>query len=177
MPTSPSIARYALWLAPDEDSGGRFADVIGRLREQYGGPPFAPHVTLLENLIGSSDRVTAKADALAAALRPIPARALRLVMEPYYFRSLYLKLDPGAELVQAHEQAAQQFGVAPQDNFHPHLSLLYGLVPRKTKIAIGAQIHQDLPVEFTLTRLQLVRLSLAVADWKTVVDRPLSANG
>jgi len=169
-----SIGRFALWLVPDETYGGQLAEVMGRLREQYGGPPFAPHVTLLESVIGKGDDLAAKTESLAGNLRTMPAHALRLVMEPYYFRSLYLKLEPATDIVQAHAQAAQEFGIEPHPSFRPHLSLLYGLIPRKTKIEIGQQIHQDLPAEFSLARLQLVRLALAVADWKAVVDLPLA---
>jgi 2'-5' RNA ligase len=169
-----SIGRYALWLVPDETHGEQLAEVMGQLRQQHGGPPFAPHVTLLENLIGKGEDLSAKAEPLAGELRTMSAHALRLVMEPYYFRSLYLKLEPTEDLSQAHEQAAQAFGIEPLPSFRPHLSLLYGLVPRKTKIEIGKQIHQDLPTEFSLARLQLVRLALAVADWKAVVDLPLA---
>jgi 2'-5' RNA ligase len=170
---SSSIARYAVWLVPDEASSSQFAAILERLRGEYGGPPFAPHVTLLENLIGKAETVSARMESLANALRPMPVRAVRMVMEPYYFRSFYLKLETTEDLTRARDQAAREFGVKPESAFRPHISLLYGLVPRKTKIAIGPQIHQDLPVEFTLTRMQLVRLALAVSDWKTVVDLPL----
>jgi 2'-5' RNA ligase len=170
---SSSIARYAIWLVPDEDSSERFSDILERLRAEYGGPPFAPHVTLLESIIGKAETVGERMESLARALQPMPVHAVRMVMEPYYFRSFYLKLETTDALSQARDQAAQEFSVKPETAFRPHISLLYGLVPRKTKVAIGPKIHQDLPVEFTLTRLQLVRLALAVSDWKTVVDLPL----
>lgn len=161
--------RYALWLVPQGDAEQRFASVMENLSNRHNSPRFAPHVTLLGGLIGAEADLVEKTSKLAEELEQIPVTAIGLAMEPYYFKSFYLRLDPSAALLLAHQRAAQSFS-AKAGSYAPHVSLFYGSLSRDVKVALGQEIHQQIPASFSLDRLYLVHLTLAVPNW-TVVSR------
>jgi len=168
--------RYAIWLVPDAGAEQKFLSVIDGLSDRYGCPRFLPHVTLLGGLGETEQELTEKVESLARELQAIDVTATGLAMEPYYFTSLYLKLEPSAALLLAYQKATQAF-TARAGNFKPHVSLLYGSIPRQEKINIGAEIHNRVPATFRLNRLYLVKVTLAVPNWKVISRHDLPAPG
>lgn len=162
-------ARYALWLVPQNEAEQRFVSVIETLSSQHNCPRFAPHVTLVSGLADPEQDLIDKTENLAREMEQIPVTATGFAMEPYYFKSFYLKLDPSAALLLAYQRATQSFSTSAE-SYAPHVSLLYGSVARDTKIAMGNEVHQQVPASFNLDRLYLVHLSLAVPNW-TIVSR------
>jgi len=159
--------RYALWLVPEASAEERLISVIEDLSDRYGCPRFLPHATILGGLGGTEQELIEKVDSLAGELQAIDVTATGLAMEPYYFTSFYLKLEPSAALLLSYQKATQVF-TAKAGNFNPHVSLLYGSVPRQEKINIGAEIHSRVPGAFRLDRLYLVQITLAVPNWKVI---------
>ena len=162
-----SPGRYAVWLVPDANAEQRFANVVEDLSDRYNCPRFAPHTTLLSGLTGAESELVEKTRALASELTSVDVTATGLAMQPYYFTSFYLKLDPSAALLLAYQKATQAF-LSRSGNFAPHVSLLYGSIPRTEKISLGAEIHNRVPGTFTLDRLYLVHITLAVPNWKII---------
>lgn len=163
------LARYALWLIPEADAEQRFAEIIESLSNQHHCPRFAPHVTLVNGLHDTEEKLIEKTAVLAKELEQIPVAATGLAMEPYYFRSFYLKLESSAGLLLAYQRAGQSF-TTRSGNYHPHVSLLYGSVARDAKTAMGIAVHQNVPIHFSLNRLYLVHQELAVPNW-TIISR------
>lgn len=166
--------RYAIWLVPDAGAEQKFLSIIDGLGDRYGCPRFLPHATLLGGLGDPEQELVEKVESLAQELRAIDVTATGLAMEPYYFTSLYLKLDPSAALLLAYQKTTQAF-TARAGNFKPHVSLLYGSIPRQEKIDIGAEIHNRVPGAFRLDRLYLVQITLAVPNWKVISRHELSS--
>jgi 2'-5' RNA ligase len=167
--TTPVPGRYAIWLIPEVSVEQRFSGVIEKLSERYGCPRFAPHTTLLSGIVDDEDALGDKTASLAQELEAVDVKATGFAMEPYYFHSFYLKLEPSSALLLAHQKASQSFE-KKAGNFLPHISLLYGAVAREEKISLGSELHNQIPGAFKLDRLYLVHTTLAVPNW-TVVSR------
>jgi hypothetical protein len=162
------LKRYALWLLPDQVGTDSFASLIDDLSNRYKGPRFAPHVTLLGRVTGAEEDLTDGTEHLAQQLRVLTLRPQGIAREAYYFRCFYVKLEPSADLAQAHESAADTFGCDFVSDYLPHLSLIYGHLPRKEKDELRSEIEPCLPPDFVVNRLQLVHLTVSVADWHAV---------
>lgn len=167
-PIRPDNTRYALWLVPRDDVAKQLADAIDYLCGHYRGPSFKPHVTLLSNISGLEEDLISKTKKLGQDLQELTLKATGLAMEPYYFRSFYLKLESAAGLLLAFQNAAKNFGLRGSGNYTPHVSLSYGFTTREEKIAMGRDIHKRLPGSLEFSHLQLVQVALAVPDWQVV---------
>ncbi len=169
------IERYALWLLPTEAVAPRYTELIHRLAERYGTPRFGPHVTLLGWVTGPEQELIARTEHLARGLRALKLRGQTIAGEPYYFRCLYIKLQRHSALLGAHERASQSFMSGYASDYLPHLSLLYGQLPRAEKARLIAELENELPADLDVDRLQLVRITLSVQDWRPVVSHALQA--
>ena len=165
--TPPPPGRYAIWLVPEISVEQKFSRVIESLSERYGCPRFAPHTTVLGGIVEDEEILRDKAAKLAEELQPVDVTATGFAIEPYYFRSFYLKLEPSSALLLAHQKTSQIFE-RQAGNFAPHISLLYGAVAREEKLALGKELHNQIPAEFKLDRLYLVHTTLAVPNWKVI---------
>jgi len=162
------LKRYALWLLPDQVATDSFANLIDDLCNRYKGPRFAPHITLLGRATGTEKDLAKTTERLAQQLRVLTLRPQEIAREAYYFRCFYVKLEQSADLAQAHKYAADAFGVDFVSAYLPHLSLIYGHLPRKEKDELRSEIEQRIPPDFVADRLQLVHVTVSVADWHVV---------
>lgn len=160
--------RYALWLLPEEPLAQQLTEQIDTLARTYGGPRFTPHVTLFGRTSGDEQELVAKVEALARQLAPLSLRADGLEVSAYYFRSLYLRLQKSPELLRMGQIVSKELGLRMNSDYDPHLSLLYGAMPRADKKAARERVNGQLPGAITLDRLQLVEMSVAVPDWRVV---------
>lgn len=162
------VTRYALWLLPDEVASDTFRDVIVRLSGRYQGPRFEPHVTLLGWITGAEEQLTQITAQLAQQLRILNLQAAGFDGEQYYFRCFYTKLAVSQGLIEAHEQASAVFNAGHSSDYMPHLSLVYGQATVTDKPALIQELATILPSEFSVDRLQLVHITVSVADWRVV---------
>jgi hypothetical protein len=57
----------------------------------------------------------------------------------------------------------------------PHLSLVYGQGSVTDKSALRQELAASLPVQFSVDRLQLVHITVSVADWRVVTTCALGS--
>jgi 2'-5' RNA ligase len=169
------VTRYALWLLPDAAAGDAFGDAIVRLSGRYQGPRFTPHVTLLGWVTGAEQQLAQTTAQLAQQLRVLHLRGSGFDGEQYYFRCFYLKLEASQELMQAHERASAAFNAGHSSDYMPHLSLVYGQGTVTDKAALTRELATSLPSEFSVDRLQLVHITVSVADWRVVTTCALGS--
>lgn len=166
-------SRYALWLVPSAASEPALVQTLAWLREQFGGPAFAPHVTLLGRIRGEESALAARTAALAGQLGRLRLKVTGVSGEAYYFRCLYAVLEPGAALLAAHRAALAGFGYAGRDDYLPHLSLWYGQLDGDEKGRLRSALATRLPADIEVDRLQLVHISVDVAGWRVVAEAEL----
>ena len=90
-------AGFSLWIVPEGDVRRRLAALIAELARRFGGPVFDPHVTLLAGLPGPAESVIARAEEVMRVSNPFPVRFVGPELGDGYFRSLYLRVEPGSE--------------------------------------------------------------------------------
>lgn len=162
---------FHLWLKPAGNLYDRLADLMKDLRQQYGGPAFDPHVTLLGGMEGEEQEFCEKVTSLA---RILPALDIHLTAPGYqddYFHCLYFTVEGTPILMAAHQQAQRTLTRPPRSPFHPHVSLLYGVFPPGGKKRIIESLPQDLPLMGVVGELVLVRAGSAnPQDWHPVLE-------
>lgn len=162
------MPKYSLWLVPEPGAQKLFKTTIEKLSFQFRSPMFPPHITLLGTLPGDMDELSKRMERLAKTTAPLMLRSLKLQYHDTYFRSLFLRIDPIADLVELQTAASEEFDVEPEALFFPHLSLMYGANQQET---ILKELDEDeLTLDFQCDALHLVQTNGPVTVWESVAE-------
>jgi cyclic phosphodiesterase-like protein len=165
----------SLWLMPDETSAERLSAVVSSLASRLGTPFFPPHVTLLHGVARAEETIL---DVTAGLVERFAGQAVSLGPvegTSEYFRSLYLRVGPAASLRTAHALAAQAFGIPPDPEYLPHLSLVYGRLDSAGRDRIAASVVSEVPATTELTAVEVWRTEGPVGEWRLGRRVPLRA--
>ena len=143
--------------------------IIIRLAGEFGGPVFTPHVTLLSLAFLSTEEpetvLTKKMAAFAVACAPFSLALGLPAVEDRYFRSLYLRVQEKESMTALHRRAAEAFSVAPDAEYVPHLSLLYGNYSQERKEERTTSLDLQGTDSFQVDQVNLWKTEGEVADW------------
>lgn len=157
---------YSIWFLPSEEYSSSFKTVLDTLAQQYSGPAFHPHVTLLGHLPQPADELRDIMKQVASTTAPFTMDISHIEGIDYFFRCLYFRIQDRPLLTRIHEQAKSFFPHQTWEPFMPHLSILYADLDQKKKQKIIRNWNLPYPPAFTVNRLQLARISDEVENWK-----------
>lgn len=166
------LPRTALWLVPEDAMRERLAGIIGDLARLWRTPRFEAHVTLLAGVRLDASEIREHAGALARSMQPLDVNFTRVGSRPEYHQALFVEVD-GGDLRSAHGRAASAMGMAPDPDYQPHLSLLYGNLSPEAKKAIVKRLGGRWDVPARLERLEVMRTEGAPASWIRLASFPL----
>lgn len=174
---SSTFVGCSLWLTP---SSGRSAldNIMEPLAKRCNGPLFTPHCTLLAGLSGSEADIVGTTKELAGTL---PSTLLlevdKVGTKGLYFQCVFALLKKTDSLVEAHEKAAQMFGLeGTTENYMPHISLLYGDVDEAVREEIVKNANGDdllTDIVFEVKSIDVWCTQGSVDEWRFVASIPL----
>ena len=157
-------------LGPERD---RLAAVITDLAAGYGGPVFAPHVTLAGVTPAVPDVVAGVLAEVTAGVAPFDVTLTEVGYEPVFFRALYLRAEPSARLTALREDARRALRLEPAPD--PHLSLLYADLDEERKPAIAAGLELALPMTIRVDAAEVWGdFRQDAGNWRRLARVPLS---
>jgi len=166
----PEEIKYALWLVPGGETYDTLSKLITRLAKSHGAPVFEPHITLLSGIKSENENELLRLTHLLATR--VGAFDVELGETRYmneYYRCLFLKAEPTDGLIRANIEAKLVMAeLIEQQEFYPHLSLLYGEFFPMVKEAIIADIGARMDISFTSDKVKLLRVTGGPADWKAL---------
>jgi len=133
--------RYFLWLIPPAKIGQQLMTMIQQLSQRFSSPLFEPHITLLANIEGAEEEIILTAQELAKVILPLKVRLTSLDDRDNFYMSLFIHVEGEEPIMDAHQKAAAIFMRTPDEEFSPHLSLLYGDFPKPIKENIICEIR------------------------------------
>jgi len=161
---------YSLWLMPTGEVRRRLAETILDLSREYATPVFEPHVTLAGDIVGPAREVASKMKDLARRIPPFTVRLTVVDGLDEYFRCLFVRLATTHPIMLANQAAREVFALTKQPVFMPHLSLLYGNLPRSVKKGIIASLSRQFELEFKVNSLHLYLIKSEPATWRRVAS-------
>ena len=164
---------YAIWLLPHSDNHKELAQLIINLSQKYDGPCFLPHITLLAGMHGSENELVIKASELAAKMKAFSVKTNAIETQDSFYKSLYLKIVETKPLSESRQQAETLFHPKQEDDFMPHLSLLYGKQPEQDKQEIMANLKNKTRLDLLIDRVALISAIGPPEEWTTVSTEQL----
>jgi 2'-5' RNA ligase len=164
---------YALWLLPEPEKETSLSQLIDRLSEEYGGPRFDPHLTLLGNLEGDEKTLIARTSQLAARLKQFTLRTKSIEYREDFYKSLFITIEASSALESARHSAENLFNHMTETVYMPHLSLVYGKQSEQKKENLSKALMEEILFEFVVDRIRLVAAFGPVDKWKSVTELEL----
>ncbi len=148
-----------------------FRRIIQRLASDYGAPDFEPHLTLGVGVDNLHEMNAVLAALTSSALELYPAG---LAFTAKFTKTLFVRFQSTPAL----RRLRDSLGFAAEEEFDPHVSLLYHRLPEEEQARLASTMHLPFDgVSFdsvVVTRCRLPVASAAdVASWETVARRRL----
>lgn len=163
-----SSDKYSLWLRPFGDVAFSIQQRINKLSEQYNAPSFEPHVTLLSGMRYGETELIQLTDTLAGALKPFDILLTKAGYRDKFYQSLFVHIKKSEELMNAYQTAVQLFGCEEQEEFIPHLSLMYGDFSQEEKERILSIMGREFHIRFEVHSLLLVKTEGKPEEWQKI---------
>ena len=165
---------YHLWLKPPSPTYEALAGLIRALAQELTAPVFGPHVTLLGHLEGSEQDHVQRTTRLGELIKPFSIQLGPAASRTEHFKCIFLEVDNSASIMSANAIARQLFQ-RPQEEFMPHLSLVYGSYPEARKKQIIARLPARAQTAFPVRSVHLIRAnSENPRDWSEVWSTSLT---
>lgn len=159
---------YSLWLMPSGENYNIFENLIKKLANEYNGPVFQPHVTLLGEIILPETDAIRKTEQLVDGQKPFSITLKQIDYEDFYFRTLFVKAVITKPLQTLYNKAKEIFAM-DVPLYMPHLSLLYGNYPREVKKKIIQEIGRDQTALFKISSVHLFKGG-KVEQWQKIKE-------
>lgn len=166
-------SNYFLWLKPSGSDFRQLLALVNSIGHKYGTPLFEPHITLLSGLLGSEKDIESKVFQLSTHFSPFTAHCSNIDWSDDYFRCLCVKVKKDPVLITLYEQARKLIPHEKKNDFEPHISLMYGKLPHKTKQELATDLEKKYPEHLLIDRLSLYRCSGPPESWRLVKEYPL----
>jgi len=171
---------YSFWLLPEAALEQELAKLVRALAPLFGMPSFGPHATVQGDLDLSADDAEMLARELVAGEEPLAWRAWGIQWTEHPFRAFFVAFDRADRFRALIERSATLTGTREGLSPFPHVSLAYGTLPVREKIARArpfAGAIDGRTMVFDRLAVALSGKEVAVEDWKIVATIPLGGPG
>lgn len=162
---------YSFWLVPEPALEQELGKLVRALAPVFGMPPFAPHATVQGDLDLSADDAEMLARELVAGEGPLAWRAWGIQWTEHPFRTFFVAFDRADRFRALLERSAKLTGSREGLSPFPHLSLAYGTLPVREKIARSRPLSGAIDGRTMVFDRLVVALSgkeVPVEEWRVV---------
>lgn len=167
------LPRVAIWLVPREPERQILQNLIDGLASRFSAPSFVPHVTVYSCRRSSQHKELAVAAALAGRCPPLTLRPQGLACSARLTRACFVRLAYDETLQWLRTSLQEELPNRSADEFAPHLSLLYKLLPLADRVKLGEET--SLPVRgilfdqiWAVTIPETITAAEHLSGWQTL---------
>ena len=171
---------YSFWLVPEAALETELARLVRALAPVFGMPAFAPHATVQGDLDLTADDAEMLARELVARESPLAWRAWGIQWTEHPFRTFFVAFDRADRFNALRDRSAKLTGSRDGLSPFPHLSLAYGNLPVREKIARSRPLNgafEGRTITFDRLVVALSGKDVPIAEWKAVATIPLGVAG
>lgn len=139
---------FSVWLVPREKEEKELSKIVKNLTQKYNSPIFIPHLTLLGNVMTSFDDLKLAVDEVFEDKKAFTIRKTKLNQSEQFFKTVFIEFELNDILKNLFTALSEKTDKKSLENFKPHISLMYKLMPKDEKIRIIKNL--DLKNNFTI---------------------------
>jgi 2'-5' RNA ligase len=162
---------YSLWLMPEGPTADRLQTLITDLSAKYKTPDFPPHVTLIGALNLPEAKAITKTAQIAERIEPFEIQLDEIAHLDQYFRCVFVKAKTSEILMNANSAARDVFGQRSNEEYLPHLSLIYGALDSHIRQRIMQNIGNELKITFLVKEIHLYYTGATPKLWHRVARK------
>ena len=167
---------YSLWLMPEGRIAERLQTLITNLSNQYKTPDFPPHVTLIGALNLPEAKAVAKTAQVAERIDPFEIQLGELAHLDQYFRCVFVKAKKTEALMNANSTAREVFRQRTDEEYLPHLSLIYGALNAHARQRVIQDMGDELSITFSVTEIHLYYTGGSPTLWRCIAKKPCGSH-
>ncbi len=153
---------------PYGDIAFKLQQRINELSKKYDTPSFEPHLTLLGSMNHGVTELIQLTNTLAGVLDPFEILLTRLGYRDTFYQSFFIHAKKSEELMKARNTAERLFDISPEQDYMPHISLMYGDFKSEEKERIISRMSREVYISFRVNSLMLVNTKGKPKEWKKV---------
>ena len=161
---------YSLWIVPDDTHSNVLQQKIDYLKPRLKGANFFPHITIIGKLKGELNNITIRCQKIAQKYQEVLIKLSHIETQERYFRAMYykvLKTETLEKLYRELEKEFEQDIIKKDDEYMPHLSLLYSDVKEEEKKLFIKKIEKNTPYDFLINKIHIINLDTAIPEsWR-----------
>ena len=159
---------YSLWLRPIQSQIDELTKIMSDLSHQYRTKPFPPHITLLSNIPVELNTIKQACTKIVDQTQEFDIPLQNIAYSETYYRNFYIQAELTPALTDVYESTKKLLNYTPDEDYLPHVSLLYGKLSIETKEKLNLQLDKNYPKKLICNRLDLYSSSGNVSDWHLI---------
>lgn len=160
-------ATYSLWFEPSGDIAYKLQERIKKLSKKHNTPVFSPHVTLLGGIKSTETEAVSLTKTLAASLEPLELKLTKAGYRDRFYQSLFVHVAKSSYLMEVRKTTQRLFDIN-EEEYMPHLSLLYGDLSREEKERILNLMDRNFHISFTANSIVLMQTEGKPDQWRRI---------
>ncbi|GAB2239880.1 hypothetical protein Droror1_Dr00020398 [Drosera rotundifolia] len=178
--SSPTKHWYSVWALPPSSTNTRVKTLMTRLRSEFGGPEFEPHVTVVGAVEMTEEDAINRFEAACEGVREYVGEVDGVEIGTFFYQCVFMLLKKSREVLENSANCCSHFGYKNSSLYMPHMSLIYGDLTdeekKKKKKAQEKAIMIDESISslrFPITRFGLYETDVGdktTKSWKKVAE-------
>lgn len=162
---------YSIFIIPPEPIFTKLKKIIKNLAQEFNGPVFDPHLTLIGNINVDLPELEQKVKKLASLIDNLEINLGDASFSTTYYQNVFIRVLSTEKLMQLNIEGRKLLGMS-SDVFMPHISVLYGNqdMSARERAAIGVNPPKG---SFDAKELCIVPATEDINKWVPVARVPL----
>lgn len=163
-------AKLCVWLTFESK---KLESIILSLSEQFDGPVFQPHCTIIGKTDVAFPRLKSVVINAAEQLSTREVHIDKIGFSDKFWESYYLELAEDHAIIRLHNKLTAILGIDQKSDYFPHISLMYNSVNEieKRKIELPVEIGETINIR----SLQITECGDRVENWKPVFELKINS--
>ena len=157
---------FSVWLVPQRKEEKELNKIVKNLAKKYNSPIFIPHLTLLGNAMISFEALKSIVDEVFEDKKPLTIKKTKLNQSEQFFKTVFIEFELSDILKNFFIALSKKTDKSSVENFKPHISLIYKLMPESEKIRIIKSL--DVKNNFIVDSAYIVAPKKGDADFLNV---------
>lgn len=156
----------SVWLVPAKEGEEELTATVNNLAKEHGSPIFTPHLTLIGDVSMTLWDLQSAVDEVFTHKPQFKVKTQGLSQSEAFFKTVFIEFEINDTLRNLFLALSERTDKRSVDNFKPHISLIYKLMPQDKKAKIINSLN--IKDEYTIGGAYIVAPKEGDADFLDV---------